>query len=197
MIEHFAGGGFFAAALQTDGYRDIRGALEFGGSLAFDVAVASGGVHVRAGIYGRMANGTTEIMGYVRAWGELSVIGLINASVTFLLGLVYRNANGSNELFGVCEVTVSIDILFVFSGDVTIRMEKHFIGSDDSSGTHRLLSHLSARAVAEQVTAPAVPRRSYFTRRGVVDGRFDWNPKDEGASLRSWNTSYYAQFAND
>lgn len=193
----FAGGGFFAAAFQTDGYRDIRGALEFGGSLAFEVAVASGGVHVRAGIYGRMANGTTEIMGYVRAWGELSVLGLINASVTFLLGLVYRNANGSNELFGVCEVTVSIDILFVFSGDVTIRMEKRFIGSDDSGAAYRLISHLSERTAAMQVAAPAIPRRSYFSRRGIVNGRFDWNPKDEGASLKHWNTTYYAQFGDD
>src|SRR5207248_1429609 len=101
----------------------LEGALEFGGSLAFDVGVASGGLYVMAGMYFRVTKSQTTLSGYLRAGGSLSVLGLIHASVEFLLAVSYRSrtedGRSYSELYGTATVTVSIE-LFLFSIDVHI-----------------------------------------------------------------------------
>ena len=83
-VSLFGGGAFLAIAGGTDGIEAIEGALEFGGSFALDIVVASGGVTVMAGIYfkyERTASPDLTLAGYLRASGELSVLGLISVSV--------------------------------------------------------------------------------------------------------------------
>ena len=48
-VEIFGGGGFVHLIVGADGVQMVEGSLEFGGNFAFDIRVASGGVHAMAG----------------------------------------------------------------------------------------------------------------------------------------------------
>src|SRR5690606_972243 len=50
----FGGGGFFHLQLDTAGLRVVEAAFEFGATASIDLGVASGGVHIMAGIYFRL-----------------------------------------------------------------------------------------------------------------------------------------------
>ena len=199
----FGGRGFLKVAADTGGYRDLQGMLEFGGALSFDVVVASGGLYVMGGIYFRISTERTSVSGFLRAGGTLNVLGLIHASVEFLLMMSYISDAGHTKLAGEASVTVSID-LFLVSFDVTIRMYKEFEGSgsgESSSGGltsmyrdgyTRLASFAPGQGIVQNPTPP-VPRpteapEAYFARpQSHVAGRFS-NPAD-------WATQYWSQFA--
>src|SRR5207249_5052589 len=94
----FGGRGYLSIAADTSGYRDLQGMIEFGGALSFNVAVASGGLYVMAGIHFRITTGSTNIACFFRAGGCLNVLGLIHASVEFLLMASYvRDGSGSTK----------------------------------------------------------------------------------------------------
>jgi hypothetical protein len=189
----FGGRGGFKAALFSDGNRDLDGFFEFGGSLAFDVVIASGGLYVMAGANYKKSAGTSELKGYVRAGGTLSVLRLIHASVEFLLSLRYDDdPSRGNSLYGTASVTVSIDV-FIVSFDVTIPMEMRLAGSPRRSPTRTpaLAPAANGRSAAQAaVEAAPEPPLVYFTRsEDGVDrrrGRFD--------SARQWNREYWSQF---
>jgi len=90
-VSIFGGGGFFALQLDTAGIKELQAALEFGAAAALDIGVASGEVHMMAGIYislQRKETGTdlmTVLSGYLRMGGSLCVLGLIKVSVEFNL----------------------------------------------------------------------------------------------------------------
>jgi hypothetical protein len=172
----FGGRGGFRAALYSDGNREIEGFLEFGGSLAFDVVIASGGLYVMAGVYFKLNGNSTELAGYLRAGGTLSVLGLIHASVEFLLMVRYEDPGGS--LYGIAKVTVSID-LFLFSFDVTITMEKRIAGSRPERDNPPI------RAGNARADVPPIPPQVYFTS-GPAEGRFE--------TTEEWNRDYWCQF---
>ena len=67
----FGGRGFLSVEIDTRGGRTLEGALEFGGNLAFDVGVASGGLFVQAGIYFKITQSQTNLSGYLRAAATL------------------------------------------------------------------------------------------------------------------------------
>ena len=205
----FGGRAFFRAAFLSDGNRELEGALEFGGALSFDVFVAKGSLYVMAGIYFRITNSTTELAGYLRAGGTLSVLGLIHASIEFLLMVRYRSerigdgslpdkVRVSNQLYGVCTITVSID-LFLFSINVSIKLEKKIAGSESDEpangqgafldrGDRYFVAHLAQGAAAKPL-APEIPQ-AYFTRPAAgpkpIAGR--WKSTDD------WNKEYWSQF---
>jgi hypothetical protein len=197
----FGGTAFLEVALLSDGTKELEGAIDFGGLIAFDFGVAYGQLHVLAGFYFRVTNTTTDLSGYLRAGGELFVLGLIHASVEFVLMGRYRIENGSNQIYGICTITVSID-LFLFSADVSIVMEKRIAGSSNSSDSSNgdsagLLDRSSFRLVglAQPVTEPVDRIRAYFDRPGVM-GRFAYpaEPARACAALESWNRDYWSQF---
>jgi hypothetical protein len=182
-IMGFSGRGFFSAALESSGVRELQGAFEFGGSLSFDVGVASGGLYVMAGAYFRMTQSTTELSGYLRAGGNLNVLGLIHANVEFLLMIRFRRVQQENQLHGMCRITVSID-LFMFSLDVSIEMEKQIAGSQ--GGSDRAIGR-RADQLPEAAVRPGEPRpRPYFTRSAELQGRFP--------NRLVWERDYWTQF---
>jgi hypothetical protein len=124
-VSLFAGGGFFAIGVGLDGVEMLELSLEFGGNLSLDVGVASGGVHVMAGIYIKISKKVAELTGYVRAGGSLNVLGIIYVSVELYLGLTYDFKN--NKAWGEASLTLEIGILF-FSIDVTITVRREFAG---------------------------------------------------------------------
>jgi hypothetical protein len=132
----FGGGGFFHLQIDTLGVKMLEAALEFGASASIDLGVASGGVHIMAGIYfsiqrkdfgdGKGEVDAATLAGYLRMGGELSVLGLISVSLEFYLIFAYEFAK--NAAYGRATLTVKVEVLF-FSTSVDITVEKRFGGS--------------------------------------------------------------------
>ena len=131
-VSLLGGGGFFGIGVSARGVQEIEAALEFGAAVAIDLVVASGSVEVKAGIYfhwleKQPGKSTVELAGYVRIYGELSVLGLISASLTFNLQLAYRKEPGASIVWGEATLIVEVEVL-VFSADVSVRCRREFAG---------------------------------------------------------------------
>ena len=128
-VSLLGGGGFFAICVGTEGVREIEAALEFGAALSINLGVASGSVEVKAGVYFHWKTQSVELAGYVRLHGELSVLGLISASLTFNLQLAYLKEGGRSVVWGEATLEVEIEILFL-SFSVSVSCRREFGGSD-------------------------------------------------------------------
>ncbi len=126
-VSLFGGGGFFGLTIDPNGVQQLEAALEFGASCAINLGVAQGGVHVMAGIYFKIesAKGCT-LTGYLRLGGNMSVLGLISASIELNLSFTYKEPG---KAYGRAVITVEIDI-FLFSTSVEVECERQFAGSD-------------------------------------------------------------------
>jgi hypothetical protein len=127
-VSLLGGGGFFAIGLGSEGVREIEASLEFGAALSIDLGVASGSVEVKAGVYYHWKNTLVELEGYVRLHGELSVLGLISASLTFYLKLGFLKESGKSVVWGEATLEVEIEILFL-SFSVSVSCRREFGGS--------------------------------------------------------------------
>lgn len=131
-IDLFGGGGFFSLAIGADGIEMIEVSLEFGADLSIDLGVASGGVSIMAGIYFSLQTVPSEqiqLTGFLRADGNLSVLGIISISMEFYLGFTYLQPG---KAYGTASVSVSVSVLF-FSVSVSVTMQKTIGGSGDPS----------------------------------------------------------------
>ncbi len=133
-IMMFAGGGFFGIEITPKGVKMLEAAFEFGGNFAFDVGVASGGASVMAGVYykleqkevdGKLVD-QSQLTGYFRLSGNLSILGLIRVSLVFELTLTWQD-NG--KVYGTATLEVEIEILFL-SFSVGVKVERQLKGSD-------------------------------------------------------------------
>ena len=133
-VSIFGGGGFFHLQLDTAGMKALEVALEFGATAALDIGVASGEVHMMAGIYFSLQRkeGSTDLAailtGYLRLGGSLNVLGIISISVEFNLSFTYDGAR--DKAYGRATLTVSVHVLF-FSASVELTVERAFGGSGD------------------------------------------------------------------
>ncbi|WP_261957719.1 hypothetical protein [Streptomyces nigrescens] len=127
-VSLFGGGGYFSMLVDTGGVREVEGALEFGGSAALDLGVASGGVSVMAGIHFLFADGDVTLGGYLRCNGFLTVLGIVTVSVEFYLELSYEKHDGQSVVRGRGTLTVSVRIAF-FSKSVKLELERSFSGA--------------------------------------------------------------------
>jgi hypothetical protein len=123
-VSLFGGGGFFSLGVQAGGPLEVEASIEFGGNIALDIIVASGGVHVMAGIYFKLAGSKVSLSGYLRAGGALEVLGLITITAEFYMALNYDDGKVSGE----ASLTVGIEILF-FSTHVTLSVHREFAGA--------------------------------------------------------------------
>ena len=135
-VSLFGGGGFFALSIDPNGVQVLEAALEFGASVAINLGVAQGGVHVMAGIYFKIESekGCT-LTGYFRLGGNMSVLGLISVSIEMVLSFTYKDPG---KAVGRAVVTVEIDI-FLFSTSVQVECEREFAGSDSDPSFHELM----------------------------------------------------------
>lgn len=134
----FGGGGFFHIELDTDGMRMLEAAFEFGVTAALDIGVASGEVHIMAGIYFKMekkqisVGGTpgqhmvSSLSGYLRCGGSLSVLGIVRVSVEFYLSFTYYAAP-EDKAKGRATLTVEVEIA-CFSKSIELTVERAFGG---------------------------------------------------------------------
>jgi hypothetical protein len=131
-VSGLGGGGFVAVNIGLHGVTSLEASLEFGASVALNLGVAAGAATIMAGFYFQMAEGGNfQLTGYLRACGELSVLGIISVCVELYLGLSYSGKGTShpNALWGQASLTVKIKIAF-FSKSVGVSMEREFAGSD-------------------------------------------------------------------
>jgi hypothetical protein len=128
-VSGLGGGGYFGVQAGFSGIKTLELSLDFGASVALNLGVAAGAVSVVGGLYLQLANANTSTQpnftAFVRANGELDVLGLITISACLYLGLNYAN----HILSGDAELDVSISIAF-FSTTVPIHMHREFKGSD-------------------------------------------------------------------
>jgi len=125
-VSLFGGGGFFALGVRAGGELEVEAAIEFGGNFSLDIVVASGGVHVMAGVYLKLTGSEVQLTGYLRAGGSLTVLGLITVSVEFYLALTYDST--TDKVWGEASLTVGVEVLF-FSTSVTLHVKREFAGS--------------------------------------------------------------------
>lgn len=130
-VSIFGGGGFFRLQIDTAGFKMVEAAFEFGVTCALDLGVASGEVHVMAGIYFSLQRkeGETEysaiLSGYLRMGGSLEVLGIIKVSVEFNLSFTYDS--DTDKAYGRATLTVEVEVLF-FSASVELTVERAFGG---------------------------------------------------------------------
>jgi hypothetical protein len=140
-VSLFGGGGFFALSLDPNGVQVLEAALEFGASVAINLGVAQGGVHVMGGIYFKIESGKgCTLSGYFRLGGNMSVLGLISASIELNLSLTYQDPG---KAIGRAVVTVEIDI-FLFSMSVEVECERRFAGSASDPSFEELMGPYDA-----------------------------------------------------
>ncbi|HEV2578996.1 MAG TPA: hypothetical protein VGU25_17455 [Acidobacteriaceae bacterium] len=130
-VECLGGGGFVHLVLTTNGIQMVEGALEFGGEFSIDLGVASGGVHIMAGIYFKLAGSNSTLTGFVDIGGEVSVLGIISISIDLNLSLSWIHTAKGDKVQGRATLSISVSILF-FSISVSVSVERSFgSGSGD------------------------------------------------------------------
>ena len=123
-IDGLGGGGYIDIRIEKDGPR-IEASMEFGAVVAIDFLVATGEVHVLAGIRYLQDGDRVTLTGYVRLGGTVEVLGLISVAVELVVQLAYEFA--SNLLRGRATLVIEIDLTLwsdsveIDSGDWTFR----------------------------------------------------------------------------
>lgn len=135
-VSMFGGGGFFGITLDPSGIQILEAAFEFGACVSMSLGVASGGVHVMAGIYFRMGPTTALLAGYFRVGGHVSVLAIASVSLELYLELSYETATG--KAAGFAKLTIEISV-FMFSIPVTIECERKFAGSNGDPSFRELM----------------------------------------------------------
>jgi len=144
----FGGGGFFGVTIDPHGVQILEAAFEFGASVSIDLGVASGGVHVMAGIYYRMEMDESSLTGYFRLGGYVDVLGLISASLELYLELRYEFESG--KCIGKAQLTIEITV-FVFSGSVTVVCQRKFAGSNGDPTLRQMLGHQPSLSLQDEL----------------------------------------------
>ena len=146
----FGGGGFFGITIDPHGVQILEASFEFGASLSVNFGVASGGVHIMAGLYFRMESNIASLTGYFRVGGYVSVLGLISASIELYLEL--RFVPDSGKCSGKAELTIEVSV-FLFSTSVTITCERTFAGSNGDPTFRQAMGPQPALLLADELAA--------------------------------------------
>jgi hypothetical protein len=141
LVECLGGGGFVHLVVDADGVQMVEGALEFGGEFSLDLGVASGGVHIMAGIYFQLKGSDSTLTGFVDIGGNVSVLGIISVSIDLNLSLSWVHSGSGDKVQGRATLTISVSVLF-FSISVQLSVERSF-GS--GSGDPTMKDVLSAK----------------------------------------------------
>ncbi|MDE2402651.1 MAG: hypothetical protein KGL90_13395 [Burkholderiales bacterium] len=148
-VSLFGGGGFFGVTIDPSGVQILEAAFEFGASISVDFGVASGGVHVMAGVYFRMEKTAASLTGYFRLGGHVSVLGLISASLELYLELRYEFDSG--KVSGKAQLTIEVSV-FMFSASVTVTCERKFSGSNGDPSFRQLMGLQPALDLVQELT---------------------------------------------
>ncbi|HTE44940.1 MAG TPA: hypothetical protein VK636_06830, partial [Gemmatimonadaceae bacterium] len=106
--------------------------------------------HVMAGVYFRMENDACSLTGYFRLGGNVSVLGIISASLELYLSLSYEFSTG--KCVGTASLTIEVDV-FMFSFSVTVTCEKKFAGSNGDPTFRDLMGPQPELALPDELAA--------------------------------------------
>jgi hypothetical protein len=125
-VSLLGGGGFFGIALGPDGVETLEASIEVGAAVAIDVGVASGNLHIMAGVYLKIdvVSDASQLTGYLRAGGSVNVLGMISASIEFYLGFTYYFGPPCS-IAGEATITIEVHVLF-FSASVHATLRREF-----------------------------------------------------------------------
>lgn len=119
----YGGGGYLGLTVSPDGLKQIESAMEFGASFALNVGVASGSVKAVGGFYFSCeltGDGQSMVFeSYLHIEGNLRVIRLISATLTFHLAMGFKSDGDFSTLYGEATVIVKVDVV-LFSGEVEV-----------------------------------------------------------------------------
>ncbi|MER7582392.1 hypothetical protein [Kitasatospora sp. NPDC097691] len=165
-VSGFGGGGYLelglGAGAPDSGLQRLTGGIEFGAAVVMDFTIASAEVHVFGGVVFAKNGHDTEITGYLRIGGSVSVLGLISVSIELTLSLTYETT--TNVLSGSARLVITVDLTF-FSKTVTLECHKSFGGS----------SHLAAAAAhADPALAAGPDPSSVEAALGPQGQSFPW-----------------------
>jgi hypothetical protein len=76
------------------------------------------------------------LTGYLRLGGNMSVLGLISASIELNLSFTYKD---KGKAYGKATISIEIDI-FLFSFSVEVSCERQFAGSDSDPTFEELMA---------------------------------------------------------
>lgn len=124
-VECLGGGGFVHLIINADGVQMVEGSLEFGGEFSIDLGVASGGVHIMAGIYFQLTNTSATLTGFVDIGGEVSVLGIISISIDLNLSLSFIHDAQGNKVQGRATLSISVHVFF-FGISVSVSVERSY-----------------------------------------------------------------------
>lgn len=145
-VSALGGGGFVGITVGLHGVQMLEAALEFGGSAALDVGVASGGVSIMAGIYFKNEDGKgSTLEGYIKLNGKLEVLKIISVSLTFYMSFTFQTPN---KVWGQATLTVEIEILF-FSISADVHVERQFSGDGKDPSFSAMISPEQWQAYTE------------------------------------------------
>ncbi|MBB3753777.1 hypothetical protein FHT44_006299 [Mycolicibacterium sp. BK634] len=136
-VSLLGGGGYVNVQLDPSGLRIIEVSLEFGAAVELDLGVASGSVHVFAGVYIQLEKRDGDLQavlsGFWRTGGALCVLGLVTVSVEFNISFAYDT--NTKKISGRATVTVNVEVAN-FSKAVHLTLERSFgrDGGDPSFG---------------------------------------------------------------
>jgi hypothetical protein len=153
-----AGGGFLGIGVGADGIESIEASLEFGGNIAINLGVASGGVLIMGGFYIGSTADSLSFTAYIRACGSVEVLGLICVSIEFYLSLDYAKGDGQARLSGTATVTVEVEVVF-FSKSVAVKMERTLLGSAGDPTFTQMMNRQQWKAYRQAFTTPHPPKR--------------------------------------
>ena len=125
-VDLLAGGGYLVLDLDASGVQRLEFAIEFGANVALNLFIATGSAHILAGASLILTQTNTNLTGYLRAGGELTVLGLVSISVDFYLALSYDSSTG--DLHGIASLSVEVSVAYI-SKSVTLTLERRFAGS--------------------------------------------------------------------
>ncbi len=129
----FGGGGFFHLQLDTAGLKLVEAAFEFGATASIDLGVASGGVHIMAGIYFKLERKEPRhdlaptLIG-LPAHGRLPERARPHQGLARVQRSASPTTARTDKAYGRATLTVKVEIVF-FSTSVEITVEKAFGGS--------------------------------------------------------------------
>jgi hypothetical protein len=157
-VSMLGGGGFVGISLSPDGIRLLEVALEFGASLAVDFGVASGGISIMAGIYFAVEDNVPSLLGYLRFRGEITVLGIISASLELYMELAYEGATG--KVVGRASLTIEVRIL-CFSAGVKLEVERKFAGKNEDPTFAEVFAPCDPPALATDTCGGPLPWADY------------------------------------
>ncbi|MHA7962275.1 PLL family lectin [Streptomyces sp. L500] len=161
-VSGFGGGGYLELGVSaggTDsGLQRFTGGIEFGAAIVMDFVIVSAEVHVFGGVVFVKDGKHTEVTGYLRVGGSISLLGLITVSIELTLALTWDADAGS--LSGSARLVITVDLTF-FSKSFTLECHKCF-GNCPSSARPRGALPGAATAADPSVRAALGPQGQSF-----------------------------------